>query len=56
MCAAALRQCGIGKVVYGCSNERFGGCGGVRDIHAEYVSLVGEKVGTERVAQPAAQV
>jgi len=33
MCAAALRQCGIGKIVYGCSNERFGGCGGVQPIH-----------------------
>lgn len=35
MCAAALRQVGIGKIVYGCGNERFGGCGGVRSVHAE---------------------
>lgn len=26
MCASALRMAGIGLVVYGCSNERFGGC------------------------------
>lgn len=35
MCASALRQIGIEKVVYGCSNDRFGGCGGVQSIHTE---------------------
>ncbi|GAA5975249.1 hypothetical protein JCM11641_004409 [Rhodosporidiobolus odoratus] len=30
MCASAMRQVGIYKVVYGCANDRFGGCGGVR--------------------------
>ena len=35
MCAAALRQARVGKVIFGCANERFGGCGGVRDIHSE---------------------
>jgi tRNA(Arg) A34 adenosine deaminase TadA len=34
MCAAALRQIGIGRVVYGCGNERFGGCGSVIDVNA----------------------
>lgn len=34
MCASALRQIGIGRVVYGCGNERFGGCGSVIDVHA----------------------
>ncbi|QLG70562.1 hypothetical protein HG535_0A05030 [Zygotorulaspora mrakii] len=29
MCASALRQLGIGKVVFGCANERFGGNGTV---------------------------
>ncbi|SCZ98369.1 BZ3500_MvSof-1268-A1-R1_Chr7-1g09113 [Microbotryum saponariae] len=33
MCASALRQVGIGRVVYGCSNDKFGGTGGVADIH-----------------------
>jgi len=33
MCASALRQVGIRKVLYGCSNDRFGGCGGVLEIH-----------------------
>ncbi|KAK4688355.1 tRNA-specific adenosine deaminase 2, partial [Tremellales sp. Uapishka_1] len=33
MCASALRQVGIGKVVYGCGNDRFGGCGSVIDVH-----------------------
>lgn len=35
MCASALRQLQIRTVYYGCRNERFGGCGGVLDIHAE---------------------
>ena len=39
MCASALRQVGIGKVVYGCGNDRFGGCGSVIDVHSSYVSL-----------------
>ncbi|KAB0379606.1 hypothetical protein FD755_007390, partial [Muntiacus reevesi] len=32
MCAAALRLMRIPLVVYGCQNERFGGCGSVLDI------------------------
>lgn len=39
MCAAALRQFRIRKVYYGCSNERFGGAGGVLSIHSEYPYL-----------------
>ena len=26
MCAEALRQCKLTKIIYGCSNSRFGGC------------------------------
>ncbi|XP_007523852.1 tRNA-specific adenosine deaminase 2 isoform X7 [Erinaceus europaeus] len=32
MCAAALRLVKVPLVVYGCQNERFGGCGSVLDI------------------------
>ncbi|CAL1536170.1 unnamed protein product [Lymnaea stagnalis] len=32
MCAAALRQVEIPVVVYGCANERFGGCGSILDV------------------------
>ncbi|XP_037700182.1 tRNA-specific adenosine deaminase 2 isoform X3 [Choloepus didactylus] len=32
MCAAALRLMNVPLVVYGCQNERFGGCGSVLDI------------------------
>lgn len=32
MCAAALRLFNIPVVVYGCGNDRFGGCGSVLDI------------------------
>lgn len=35
MCASALRQLKIRKVYFGCSNDRFGGTGGVFSIHAE---------------------
>ena len=36
MCASLLRQFHIKAVYYGCSNERFGGNGGVLSIHSEY--------------------
>jgi len=35
MCASALRQYGIKEVYFGCANERFGGTGGVLNIHSE---------------------
>eukprot|EP00250_Pteridium_aquilinum_P013804 c21584_g1_i1 orf=537-1127(-) len=35
MCAAALSILGIGKVFYGCGNDRFGGCGSVLAIHSD---------------------
>ncbi len=33
MCTFALRQVGLTEIVYGCKNERFGGCGSVLSIH-----------------------
>lgn len=33
MCASMLRQYGIRAVYFGCWNERFGGTGGVLNIH-----------------------
>ena len=33
MCTAALRIVGIRLVVYGCANDRFGGCGSVVSLH-----------------------
>ncbi|KAI1303133.1 tRNA-specific adenosine deaminase 2 [Halotydeus destructor] len=33
MCARALRHLAIDSVFYGCSNERFGGCGSVLPVH-----------------------
>ena len=38
MCAAALRNVRIPLVVYGCANERFGGCGSVLNIHKDDLS------------------
>ena len=34
MCAAALRLVGLTRVVYGCANDRFGGCASVLDVHS----------------------
>mmetsp|Transcript_5125 Transcript_5125/g.13774 ORF Transcript_5125/g.13774 Transcript_5125/m.13774 type:complete len:190 (+) Transcript_5125:396-965(+) len=41
MCTGALQLTGIRRVVYGCSNDRFGGCGSVRSDHeaAGFVSI-----------------
>lgn len=33
MCAAALATVGIKRVVYGCRNDRFGGCGSILSLH-----------------------
>ena len=35
MCASAIKMMGIPLVVYGCKNERFGGCGSVYSIHSD---------------------
>ncbi|KAI5952027.1 TAD2 [Candida jiufengensis] len=35
MCASYLRQLGIGKVIYGCGNDRFGGNGTILSIHKD---------------------
>lgn len=43
MCAASLRTVGVGKVVYGCSNDRFGGCGSVLNIHTDNLPKLGPK-------------
>ena len=32
MCASALLLFGIDKIVYGCSNSKFGGCGSVMTV------------------------
>ena len=39
MCAFALRLVGLRTVIYGCSNERFGGCGSVADVHCRTLRL-----------------
>lgn len=37
MCAGALRLLGVPLVVYGCNNERFGGCGSVLHIDTDVI-------------------
>jgi len=44
MCASLLRQYGIRKVYFGAANERFGGTGGVFDIHSDAGSEPGYEV------------
>lgn len=38
MCASALRLVHIKTWVFGCSNDRFGGCGSVLNIHNDSVN------------------
>ena len=33
MCATALARVGISRVIFGCRNDRFGGCGSLMNIH-----------------------
>lgn len=33
MCAAALASVGIRRVIFGCQNDRFGGCGSLLHLH-----------------------
>ena len=35
MCASMLRQYHIHGVYFGCANERFGGTGGVLNVHSD---------------------
>ena len=35
MCASALRHVGVKKVIAGCQNDRFGGCGSVYDLNTD---------------------
>ncbi len=35
MCASALRQLGVRGVVFGCGNDKFGGCGSVLSVNAD---------------------
>lgn len=35
MCASALKQYRIRSVYFGCTNDRFGGTGGVLSLHSE---------------------
>nr|KAJ3417850.1 tRNA(adenine34) deaminase [Polyrhizophydium stewartii] len=44
MCASALRKLGLRRAVYGCGNDKFGGCGSVFTIHTElglFASAIG---------------
>ena len=36
MCASAIAQIGVARVVFGASNERFGGCGSVLSLHDQH--------------------
>ncbi|XP_011301922.1 tRNA-specific adenosine deaminase 2 [Fopius arisanus] len=36
MCAAALQELKVRSIVYGCNNDRFGGCGSVFEVSSIY--------------------
>ena len=44
MCSAALRYLGVPKVVFGCANERFGGCGSILNIHTDEYPISTQRV------------
>ena len=48
MCAAALRIVGLYKVVYGCGNERFGGCGSVLNVGHDDIPCLGNALNCTR--------
>jgi len=35
MCAAALAKMGVGRVIFGCHNDRFGGNGSILSVHSD---------------------
>ena len=39
MCAFALRMIGLCDVVFGCRNDRFGGCGSVLNVHEKALQV-----------------
>ncbi|XP_033748228.1 tRNA-specific adenosine deaminase 2-like [Pecten maximus] len=41
MCAGALREVGVPLVVYGCANDRFGGCGSVLSVNKDELPTLG---------------
>ena len=45
MCAAALARVGIGRVFYGCKNNRFGGCESMLHLHQQTTLPSKEHVG-----------
>jgi tRNA-specific adenosine deaminase 2 len=42
MCAAAIATVGIRRVVFGCRNDRFGGCGSLLNLHEPDPDCVAE--------------
>jgi len=44
MCAAALRILHVPTVIYGCANERFGGCGSVINIATDKLPSLGPEL------------
>lgn len=41
MCASALCQLNLAGIIYGCANERFGGCGSVLSVQGENICIGG---------------
>jgi len=51
MCAGALSILGIGEVIFGCGNDKFGGCGSILDINVQGCGGCGASLGTSGCAQ-----
>ena len=41
MCASAIAQIGVSRVVFGASNDRSGGCGSVLSLHEQKYGCLG---------------
>lgn len=52
MCAAALSLLRFGSIVFGCANDRFGGCGSVLDVAGEGAGACGPHAAGPPAAVP----
>jgi tRNA-specific adenosine deaminase 2 len=43
MCAGALALVGMGRVVFGCANDKFGGCGSILSVHRDGCGACGSE-------------
>lgn len=50
MCASALAQVGIRRVIFGCKNDKFGGCGSILNLHEGQYDVIEGNCKDEAIA------